>query len=306
MGVVVETAHQSFVHLVGHAGGPQPGLDPVEVGDGVGRHRIREPRRILDRRPAGGHLCVEDPERVGVDLGGVGLVELVGHATEEVGQQLGVGHAAGGLADRVELEADLRQAQYPRVEVPEPDDDLDVDVWVGRADDLGAELVVLAEAALLRPLMAEVLAEVPDLPRRERVMLEEGAGDRGRRLGPERDLRAVAVGEDVHLLGDDVGALPDPEEHLEALEDRGADLAVTGQAEVVGERVTEGTDPGRILRQQVAHAGQRLGNHSGGHGSPMLPARDCTGECIEPRRRPGPLRDPPGRGATRGRAGVDP
>ena len=67
--------------------------------------------------------------------------------------------------------------------------DLDVGLRLGGADDLGVELVELAEAALLRALVAERRAVGRDLQRR--VLLpafaQIGAADAGGELGPQRD-----------------------------------------------------------------------------------------------------------------------
>ena len=99
-------------------------------------------------------------------------------------------------------------------------DHLDVELRVVDAERLGAHLAVLAEAALLRALVAEVRRDVPDLPRDHRVVLGERTRHPGGALGPQRDAPAALVLEVVHLLADDVGGLPHPLEHLEVLEDR--------------------------------------------------------------------------------------
>ena len=61
-------------------------------------------------------------------------------------------------------------------------DDLDVGGGLGGADDLGVQLVELAEAALLRPLVAERRAMRRDLQRRKLLpALGQISGARSRR-----------------------------------------------------------------------------------------------------------------------------
>ena len=89
-------------------------------------------------------------------------------------------------------------------------DHLGVDVRAGKAERLDVELVELAVAALLRPLVAEHRPHRPQAQRAvvERVVLDHRAHDAGGGLGAQRELVAVhRVGEGVHLLLDDVGHL---------------------------------------------------------------------------------------------------
>ena len=74
------------------------------------------------------------------------------------------------------------------VEAVRERDDLDVDVGVVDAEHLDADLPVLAVAALLRPLVAEVRRDVPDLPRRR------SGGAARTRARPTRCPRAAARG----------------------------------------------------------------------------------------------------------------
>ena len=72
---------------------------------------------------------------------------------------------------------------------------IDVGGGLGRADDLGVELVELAEAPLLRPLVAEGRAVGGELERRELLpaFAEIGAADAGGEFGPKREQLAAAV-----------------------------------------------------------------------------------------------------------------
>ena len=136
-------------------------------------------------------------------------------------------------------------------------DDLDVDVGIVDAEHLDADLPVLAVAALLRALVAEVRREVPDLPRHRRVVLHERAHDRRGALGPQREAAAALVLELVHLLAHDVGGLADPLEHLEVLEDR---RDHEPEPEALGarrERRDQRLPPLRLRRQDVVGARRR-------------------------------------------------
>ena len=108
-------------------------------------------------------------------------------------------------------------------------DDLDVGQGLRSPDQLDADLMELAQAALLRPLVAEHRAVIEELLRQ---ILGQPARDHrahhaGRVLRPQRDPLAAAILERVHLLGDDVGGLAQRAlEHLGELEDRRRDLAI--------------------------------------------------------------------------------
>jgi len=58
-------------------------------------------------------------------------------------------------------------------------------------------------------------------------VLDVGADDRGGIFGPQGERSIVAVGEGVHLLGDDVGLLADTAgEQLRFLQNRRADFLI--------------------------------------------------------------------------------
>ena len=129
---------------------------------------------------------------------------------------------------------------------------------------------MLAVAALLRPLGAEVGREVPALPRHRRAVLHERAHDRRGALGPQREPPAAAVVELVHLLADDVGALADAVEHLGVLEDRREHQAVAEAAGPVGEArrraPASGPTPGAARRACRTARGRRLARQLGHDG----------------------------------------
>ena len=154
-------------------------------------------------------------------------------------------------------------------------DHLDVEVGVGGADRLDAELVVLAQAAGLRALVAERRGEVPDLPRRRRPVLDEGPHHRRGPLGPQRDVAVALVVEVVHLLAHDVGALADPLEDADVLEQRTVREAEAVARGDLGERRDQPSPASRLRRQHVLGADRGL--ELLGHGT-----ADSSGEVTTP------------------------
>jgi len=122
------------------------------------------------------------------------------------------------------------------------------------ADQLDADLVKLAKAALLRSLIAEHRAAVEEF---ERHVLGEAVGDHrtnhaGSVLWPQRDFLAAAVGEGVHLLGNDVGVLADrSRENVGELENRRRHF---------GEAIELGRGPRSLDHPAVAprHLGEKI------------------------------------------------
>ena len=86
-------------------------------------------------------------------------------------------------------------------------DDLDVDRGIVGAEHLHAELVVLAVPTLLRAFVAKDRRQVPRLPRRSRMVLDERAHYRRGSLRTQREASLAAVAEDVHLVAKDVALL---------------------------------------------------------------------------------------------------
>jgi hypothetical protein len=160
------------------------------------------------------------------------------------------------LAQRVDDELHLRQAETGE-ELPRERDHLGVEECVVAAEHLHADLVELAVPAGLGLLVAEVGPGVPDLPRRDRAVLGEGPAHTGGLLGPQRDVAVALVDEVVHLLRDDVGGVPEPEEDPEVLEHRRDDALVPGGLDGVGEDVRERAPAPGLGRQDVA--GTRAG-----------------------------------------------
>src|SRR5437764_14760529 len=104
------------------------------------------------------------------------------------------------IAERVELEDRAGDPKLFQKLIGEGEQ-FDVGLRFCRADDLGIELVKLAEAALLRPFIAEGRAGGRELERR--ILLppfaEIGAAEPPGELGPKRDRYTAALFERIHL-----------------------------------------------------------------------------------------------------------
>ena len=175
-----------------------------------------------------GHLAVEHAQRVRLGA----ALAIGAHRRSDVLQPLAQRRDEHGPALRA---ADGVDQQLEAVE-PDTAQDLDhhldhfgVDRRRFGPDRLGADLVELPVAALLRALAAEHRADVVELLHAGLLVqpvLDLGADHRRRVLGPQRQRGPVIV-EGVHLLADDVGLLADAaREQRGLLEDRRADLAV--------------------------------------------------------------------------------
>ncbi len=142
-------------------------------------------------------------------------------------QPLAIGGAALGVTHGVDQGLEVAKAELAE-EAHQQQDDLGVGPRSRVADQLGADLMELAVAPALRPLVAELRPDV-EQPHRLRplaqAVLGEGARHRRGVLRAQREALAVLVGEGVHLLADDVGRLAHAaDEELGLLHDRRADL----------------------------------------------------------------------------------
>ncbi len=245
--------------------GSQPSLHPLAVGHGLGVEAVGHPRRVDEDGPGLLALGVEDAQRMVLDLGRVVGCEVIRPLAQPGLEHCGVGDPIGRRAHEVEDEPPLLQPECPQVVVAEGDD-LDVDIGVGAADGLDADLVVLAQSAGLGSLVAEGGGGVPDLPGRVRMVLDEGPGHRRGALGAQRDVTVALVVEVVHLLGHDVGALADALEDADVLEHRRLDQAVpepgrrrrrTWPGAPASEPIQEAGRPGALRRAEVGRSGTR-------------------------------------------------
>ena len=208
----------------------------------------------LERRVGGGGdalrlLAVEHPQRV-VSKRPACSSHSSSRRLRGTRPALAVGGPALVVAERGEVEAQAGDAQV-LVEAPRQGDHLDVDVGVVGAERLDADLVVLAVAAGLGPLVAEVGRAYQTFHGVVGPVLHEGPHHRRRALGPQRDVAAALVLEVVHLLADDVGALADPLEHADVLEHRPDDQPVSRPLHPPGEELHQPLIPRRLRRQDV-------------------------------------------------------
>jgi hypothetical protein len=275
VGVVVEAAHEGRLDAVGDAEGIEPGAHAIEVSGGAIAQPVGDVGRVGDHGAGLRALAVEDPHGMAVDL----LLVVVGEVATALAQpprELGdVGPPILGRAHRVDGEGEAAQAQGAQVGVAEGDD-LDIEVGIGGAQGLDVDLVVLAEAACLRALVAEARRDRPHLPGDRGSVLHERAHDRRRDLRAEREVAVALVVEVVHLLADDVGALTQPLEDADVLEHGLLQQPVAGPVSDAGEGGDERLPPRRFGREDVLGADRRLegGGRGGvGHGPARLPER---------------------------------
>ena len=219
--VVVEPAHQRRHELVGHPRRIEIGADRGEVRRARLAERVADLRRVLEQRAGALVLDVEDAERARPQLLPCLLAELVRVLLEPRGQLLDVGGTALAAADRVQLQAvvpDPEPAQKRVVEL----DDLGVDRGIVGPDRLDGELPVLAVAPTAGgavPVHRPDRVELLRLRLAVQAVLDVGARDRRRALRAQGQRPVGAVGERVHLLLDDVRALPGrAQEELRVLE----------------------------------------------------------------------------------------
>ena len=186
--VIIEPAHEARGEFVGDPGGVEPGADRGEEVLGLGGQDHR--RGAVGERAVARVLAVEDAQRVLVEPRLAVLAEIGAVRGEMLDQLRAPRVAAGGVAERVELEPHALDAEFGE-QLRAEREQFDVGLRFGGADDLGVELVELAEAALLRALVAEGGAVGRDLERRELLpaLAQIGARDPGGEFGAQRDRR---------------------------------------------------------------------------------------------------------------------
>ncbi len=232
---------------------------------------VHLPRRVGRGLDAFGLLAVEDPQRIVAKSVPVLIAQPVGPGREEDLELGAVGRTASSVAERVEPKAHLPQPDLG-VEAGEKGDHLDVEERVLSPECLHVQLVVLAVAAGLGPLVAEGRRHRPDLPGHRRAVLHECPHDARGHLRPQRQVtrRVALVEEVVHLLAHDVGRLPDPLEDPDVLEHRVDDQAVPARLHPLRKPGDQRLVGARVRGEDVERA---LGGLEGlGHGSPSLPA----------------------------------
>ncbi len=140
------------------------------------------------------------------------------------------------------------------------DQQFGVDIRPVETERFGTDLVKLAQAALLRPLVAKHRPSVPQ-PRCliEQPRLLAGPHAAGRALGAKRETFAVAILEGIHLLFDDIGNLADGAfEQFRLLENGETDFPQAVALEKPAHRILEILPQRGLIGQEVIHAPDRL------------------------------------------------
>ena len=271
--VIVEAAHEAGVDGVGDAMVGEQLPQPVEMRARIGGQALEELRRAFDQILHRRVLAVENAQRIGVQTALRVVVEQRGMPLEVLDQVGAVRAPLVRVADRIEGEVNAVGKAETSPQPREQHDLLGVDVGSGEAQRLDVELVELAVAALLRPLVAEHRARRPHplRPFVGEVVLDRGADDAGGRLRTQRQALAVQlVLERVHLVLDDVGHRADAaHEQRRRLDDRHAKVAVAVLAKHVADRVLENFPERGLVGQHVVHAADGLQGR--GHGVTQAP-----------------------------------
>ena len=154
-------------------------------------------------------LAVEDPNGIAIEPIAAVFAQFGAMAAKMFVQCVAPCLPGGRIAKRVQLEN--RTAADPKLleQLVREQQKLDIGLRLARTEDLGIELMELAEAALLRALVAKGGAVRRNL---ERGMLlpafgQVGASDPSRKFRPKRNRVPASVVKGIHLLGDHVGGL---------------------------------------------------------------------------------------------------
>ena len=219
--------------------------------------KVEQARGRIDHALHGRVFGVQNAQRVAVQATLGFFIEHVA-VLLQVGNQGGaVGLALGGLAQAVEFQAHIFQAQnFPQVIGQQ--DQLCIDLGTAKAQHLGTNLVELAVAAALGALVAEHGAHVVQALAAfvQQVVLNHRAHQPGCAFGAQRELLAVqAVFKGVHLLFDDVGHLAQAS-HKQGcrLDDGQAHIAVGVTRHQSAHLTLQPLPTRRIGRQDVVHA----------------------------------------------------
>ena len=223
---------------------------------GLGVERIGKQRRGGDELAHVGILAVENTQRVALEAPLAVFVEPV-LVRREILDELALVFDPGLRgAERIDLQRRALDAE--RLPQPRRDDDqLGVDLGVAVTQRLDVQLMELSVAALLRPLVAKHRARAPELLLLivQQSVAQTCPDDARRRLGPHRDLIAVAILKGIHLLLDDIGRLTDrAAEELGPFEHRKPNLTVAVTIEELRSAGLDTLPVGCVRRQDVVHA----------------------------------------------------
>ena len=228
----------------------------VDSGCGVGDRAIARVLAVEDAQ----RILVEPRDRV---FGQVAAVPL------EMRDQCRAPRVARlGVAQCVELErhpvgdAELAEQLVGQAQ------QFDIGRGFGGAQYLGVDLVELAIAPLLRPLVTEHRARGDQLQGRKLLppLGDIGARDSRGEFGAQRQRIAALVGEGVHFLRHDIGGLADrAREHLGRLEHRHVDAAEAIQPANALERVEHLGETALLGAENVLRAADAIGGLDTGH-----------------------------------------
>jgi hypothetical protein len=229
MTIIIEPAHEPRIEAIGDPERIEPG---THLGKEVARFRrqeFREGRRSGIDAFVALILRIENAQRILFEPAQTVFGQGGTVAGVVVDQRRAIGMAARRVAERIELELGALQDAERAEDLGPQGDDLDIAQGLSHADELDIDLMELPEATLLRALVAEHRSAGEELQRQilGEAIRENRAHDPGGVFRPQRDLFATAIGEGVHLLGDDIGGLADrPREDFGEFEDRGRDLLI--------------------------------------------------------------------------------
>src|SRR6185369_2201842 len=258
--IVVEPAHQARIEHVLDADRIEMPAQPGEMLTRLFVQVLREYWRAGDHVLQLRILAVENAQRIAFEAPQAVGVELRLMAREVLDQLFTIDPPRSGRAERIEMQLDALQpqrAQQPRAE----HDQLRVDVGTGKAECFGIELIELAEAPRLRPLVTEHRTGAPDaLPLVvQQAVADHRAHDAGGRFGTQRQGVAARILEGEHLLLHDVGELADRAlEQRRVLDDRHADFLVAVRGEQLARDAFEAMPARDVRREDVVHSTRRL------------------------------------------------
>jgi hypothetical protein len=258
VGVVIEAAHQRRIDLERHAGRRKAVLHRLEeiltgLVEVIGKARGLGIDRLVALV-----LAVEDAQGIALQAVTRLLGQSGGVCRIIIDQHLAIDRPAFRIAERVQLEhAAVEDAQAIK-DVGRDRDHLDVGARLRRAQHLEIDLVELALAARLRPLVAEHRARREDLERQmlpEFAVRHEGAADAGGVFRSQGQRFVAAILEGVHLLGDHVGRLADAaREQLGELEDGRGHLAIAVEARHVARRFDDMGEAPVLVGKEIVRA----------------------------------------------------
>src|SRR5437667_414088 len=258
--VVIEAAHQARIDHEAYAGRVEQCLQHCEVFTSSIVEIAGEFRRGFYQMLETGILAVERAQRIGVQAAAGVFVQLIQVRFEVLHQIDSVPRPRFGVAYGVDMQFHVGDAEL-LPQTGEHDDLLGIDIRPGETHSLDVDLMELPISSLLWPLITEHWAAGPNFlgPLVEQTMLDCRTYDAGSRFRAQCEAVAVAVGEGVHLLLDDVGDLADgAAEQLSRLDHGQAHIPIAVAGEQTGDCAIEKNPKFRLLRQDIVHPADGL------------------------------------------------